>query len=167
MLVSKGAIKGNGELIAASCSSFTGMSGGPLYIVLNKKWNVVGLLIGACASMLQFPLYAILANTVHPVMSFDKLIDQLRPMIRNNDAAENHFRELIEFHESMSEKDFIEEINFMISKEIRRGFDEDGLNLDYNIFFPLWNADLRSELSSAVHNFEEKSREKKSSCSIF
>ena len=169
MLVSKGMITGIGELIAATCPSHSGMSGGPLCIVVNNEWHVVGLLVGSCASMFHFPLHAILGNAVHPLMSFNQLIDLLRVDVRNNEVAENFFTTVIQKHNAMSTEDFIEEIEDMAYNELKRGFKEGRLILDHNIFFPIWNIDLKNYLATAasVHNFRGESRRTRRKCNIF
>ena len=92
---STGKIEKIGEMIAISCSCITGMSGSPVFIENYGKLQVIGLLHGGPASLLQYCSFMI--NNNLEILSDQRivnLLDVLRPL------SLNHYSLIIEFLES-------------------------------------------------------------------
>ena len=168
LVVSKGEIRAIDELIAASASSYFGMSGGPLCIIRNQQWNVIGLMTSSPPTMFHFPYHAIIANITYMYMDMDRLFDFL-------DCELSFYKEWKKWISVIAKKkarktidNFKSYMSNRHNEEVGRGYREDGLDMSYNLFFPLWNTDIRSEMISLRDSYPViDSIPKKRKCRIF
>ena len=169
ILVSRGNIIQVGELLAASNTCSFGMSGGPLCIIRNGEWNVVGLLVSSPTTAFTFPLSAILANCTYNFMSMDELFALLSHRPPTCLAYANWLEKINSLRRSWSPKEFRFIIIGLYNEEFSRGYLDDGLEIDHNLFFPMWNSDLSSYLENlcARYTVRRETLSKKKKCSIF
>jgi hypothetical protein len=169
MLVSKGCIIKIGELIGATNSSSFGMSGGPLCVAIDGEWHAVGLLISSAAATFSFPLQAIRANFSQSRMSMEELLALLNERLRDNPVMMKWLEEISDLWDYQPMKNFREIVTARVKNEFERAYLEDGLVIDHNLFFPMWNADLRRELEKVTINYQIKHerKENKRKCETF
>ena len=94
---------------------------------------------------------------MYTYMNMDMDMEMLFDLLGSELSAYKEWKEWISIIAQEKNRSHIEDFkNYMsrrLNDEIQRGYREDGLDMSYNLFFPLWKTDFRSEIISLKNSY--------------